>query len=141
MPLLWANHTWGHTTHLYQRQHWLWYLGTTLLCSLQFHPLCEFQALKYATLLDVLTILSSLTLPPGVCQPHSILHSSQTFIPCHHHLHKESGEESQDKRYWANSKHSLFFSVVALDFSIYCALGGVHTLFLTLIIPLLVGSY
>lgn len=40
MLLLWANHTWGHTTHLCRRQHWLCYPGTTLSSSLQFHPLC-----------------------------------------------------------------------------------------------------
>lgn len=56
--------------------------GYHSLSCLQFHPLCEFQALKYARFPHVLAILSSFTLPPRVCRPHSILHSSQTFAPC-----------------------------------------------------------
>lgn len=72
---------WGDMTHLHLRQHCLCCLGRTLL-FFDFIPFVNFKPEIYARFPYVLTMLCSLTLPSGVCRPHSALRPAQLSDFC-----------------------------------------------------------
>lgn len=135
MPLLWPKHTWGDMTHLYQRQHWLCWLGIYSFILSQIPSLMWISSLEIDQVPTILNELSSLPLSPGFFQPHSICTLGPIPLAL---LHKESkSPRTKDTEQPANLPP--LFSAVAVNLRIYCVPGDVHTLPLIFTKPSRVG--